>query len=361
MKLDTKEKIRLTELGIGTMIGSAIIMNDHENIIASNLCTLPYFISAISSFKTEMKTDDYKELEKLYKEVIKNTANLMNENAIVDPISVFATYMYMYRNGYLSVNREYNYSTKMKDFGNLQGIDVIRGLGVCRSVASMHSDICTELGMSSSVIAVNAKDAISHIEKLCPKDKPIPEETAKKFVQIVNAFTKVVPTANHAITTVEKNGINYILDPMNDGFLYMGENNKLHVSNNEEYFMKLNLHVTQMNRIILNSKIKKLKELKEQLTKPSIEYEKYKYNYQIAVQTCQYNQNIFEKFYQDNKELYKEITAKSNEHSGIILRSTGFDQIKKAINSDKLDPLKDALKKVMETEEVKQMIKRNKK
>ncbi|MBE6157279.1 MAG: hypothetical protein E7160_00575 [Firmicutes bacterium] len=360
MKMDTKNKIKLTELGLG-MIGTNIIyINDRNQIIASNLCMLPYFLGFLTSFKTEMKTEEYKELEKLYNEVITNTATLMKENAITDPISVFATFMYMYRNGYLSLDKKYDYSTKMKDFGNLQGLDVIRGLGVCRSVASMHSDICNELGMDSSVIMVNAKDAIPQIEKLCIKDKPIPDEKTKKFVKLVVAATKVIPTANHAITTVEKDGVNYILDPMNDGFLYMRENNELHVANNEDYFMKLNMPVTQMNRMFLNSKIKKLKGLKEQLQKPSIDYDTYKYNYQIAAETCMFNQEIFEEFYKNNKDIYEEIVRKSDEHGNMMLRMTGFDQVRKVLENEKVKPVIEKMKYNMnETkEEVKQLLKK---
>ena len=346
MKMDTKGKIRLTELGIGIIAGSIVQLCDRDNIIATNLCTLPYMASVITSFRTEKKTEDYKELEKLYNEVIKNTADLMKKLGTTEPISSFATFMYMYRNGYLSLNKKYNYSTKMKDFGNIQGIDVIRGLGVCRSIASFYSDVCDELGMNASVITVNAKDAIPQIEKLCPKDKPIPDNKTKLFVKFIKIFTKAVPTSNHAITTVEQGGINYILDAMNDGFLKKGEKNELYVANNEDYYMKLNLPITELNRIVLNTKIKKLKALKNQISKQSIKYDEYKTKYLETLEVVENNKEEIENFYINNKHLYEEISEKSEKHGGILSRSTGFDQIIKYAKSERFEPVREAIKQL---------------
>ena len=51
-----------------------------------------------------------------------------------------ALYVYLYRSGYLSVNHEFKYSNNMIDFPLLNGVDVVRGRGVCRSISSMFTD-----------------------------------------------------------------------------------------------------------------------------------------------------------------------------------------------------------------------------
>lgn len=331
MKIDTMEKTKLVELGTSMVVANTLNFTGNLNELTSFLCMVPYLIDVLTTFRREKKTKEYKEIENLYNEVIKNTVNLMKECGVEDPIEVFAMYVYMYRHGYLSHNKEYNYSTKMKDFSGLQGLDMIRGLGVCRSAAGLYRDICDEMGMNASVIMVNAKNAIHSIEKLCDKDKPEADDKTKKFVKSVVMLTKVLPISNHAITTVEKDGINYVLDPMNDGFLYMNDNNKLVVANNKDYYMKLNMLTTQFSRLVYGFKTAKTKQLYEQLYSPSIKYNDYKNTYLDVLNYCKSNIDIFEEFYKENKEIYSEIYNKAEEHGGLISRVSGFDQGRKLI------------------------------
>ena len=102
-------------------------------------------------------------------------------------------------------------------------------------------------------------------------------------------------------------------------------------------------------------KIEKLKALKKQIAKPSIEYDQYKYEYLKALELCKKNEELFEEFYIYNKDLYEEIDKKSAEYSGLILRATGFDQVKKIAMSKKLDPVRETFKNTMESEEVKKI------
>ena len=80
-----------------------------------------------TSFRTQTITREYKELNELYKEVITSTGHLIKKFEFNDPISIFAVYIYMYRSGYLSNDKCFEYSTNMKDFSRLFGLDVIRG------------------------------------------------------------------------------------------------------------------------------------------------------------------------------------------------------------------------------------------
>lgn len=65
--------------------------------------------------------------------------------------------MYLYRSGYLSVNHEFKYSNNMIDFPLLNGVDVVRGRGVCRSISSMFTDICNSVGLTASNVSVRVR------------------------------------------------------------------------------------------------------------------------------------------------------------------------------------------------------------
>lgn len=333
MKLKTQENIRKLELI--ALLGSAIvatgknteIINELYNLMGNNIDINDidkiydtirgiYCLDILSSFRTQKVASDYKELEKLYDEVIANTGDLISELDFKDPISVFAFYIHMYRSGYLSYNKDFKYSTNMKDFSCLNGLDVIRGRGVCRSVASMLSDIYRKINMESQCMIVKTDgDTIHQLEHLSEINVEKTEDS-QKFVKFVSTLTKYIPIPNHMITYVSANGKNYILDPMNDGMMYNDNKNKLILANNQDYSMKNFPTLMSFYKLLgmfeRNSKMDK--------SFKSIDEEEYRKIYLDALKVCKDNIWMLEKFYEENKELYHEIYHKSKDQSGMIKR-----------------------------------------
>ena len=78
-----------------------------------------------------MKTKDYKEISVLYQESIDRTSLLMKTFSLDEPISIFAMYVYLYRNGYLSYNHQFNYDLHLKDLPCLYGVPMLLKVRVC--------------------------------------------------------------------------------------------------------------------------------------------------------------------------------------------------------------------------------------
>lgn len=334
MKLKTQENIRKIELI--AILGSVIVakgqniefMNELYNFVENNNISSYdlemiyqaiegiYTVDLLTSFRTQKITSDYKELKELYDKVISNTGTLISELDFKDPISIFAFYVHMYRSGYLSHNKDFKYSTNMKDFSSLTGLDVVRGRGVCRSVAGMLNDIYKGVNMESQCMMVKTSgDAIRELEHLSTLEVE-KTENSRKFVKFVSSLTKIISMPNHMITAVSSNGKSYILDPMNDGVMYNGGKNNLVLVNNPEYSMK--------NFPVLTHFYNLLGMFKDDLgIYKSCEYvdkEEYRKIYLETVKTCKDNTDLLEKFYEENQEIYSEIYSKSENKSGLIKR-----------------------------------------
>lgn len=343
MKLETQEKIRLVELLAGLAISCGLILTNREHFLdnytviqgESFLALSPYLINFITSIRQEMYTKEYKEIKELYDRVVDNTTLLMHEVGLEDPVQIFATYMYLYRHGYLSLNKEFSYKNDMKDFAKLGGVDVIRGKGVCRSVSAMFTDISNHMDLKATNLTVAINGTIPKIETLCDKGKGETDAQTKKLVKKVVAITEHLSLANHQITMVEGNNTNYIFDVMNDGFLQKGDKNKLLLANDPSAHMKIFNGQYLAARIMGNVETIDLVSLQKQLALPTIDYEEYKQIYLDTLHFCQNNIELFENFYQENQELYKEIDNASEKQSNNLIRMFGFGPIEKQLKKIK--------------------------
>jgi len=261
-------------------------------------------------------------LKNLYDEIIKNTCIFYNDLGATDTIGIFATYVYMYRNGYFSHNKQILYSSNLKDFSNMNGLDIIRGHGVCRSISSMLKDIYNEMGMKSINLDVKADlQTLKNIESLSTIDLDSTEQS-HKYVKIIEIITKYIPLFNHLITMVEKDGINYILDPTNDAFLYYSKNNKLNLANNPNFSMQNYSFkvISLLHNFVEQNNNYKLRQLKEQINLPTISYTEYKRKYLESLKICLENKDLFEEFYQRNKPLIEEINTLSENQNCLVKR-----------------------------------------
>lgn len=351
MKLKTQETIRSIELSsyLGLVFAS-IILGNNTNIeelkeitqfiednqidlneirsILSSIYTLDY----ISSFRTQTITTEYKELKHLYNEIINNIGFFYNEMNITDPISIFTAYIFMYRSGYLSYDKEFTYSNNMKDFAKLHGLDIICGKGVCRSISSMLTDIYNKLGMTSYNLMVNTSiETLNNTQPLSPI-KLHTEDENNILLKLTELITRHLPLANHLITTVEQNSKNYIFDPTNDCFLHYIGKNYLGVANNPNYSMKnynFGIYGIITNSLGQFSSSINLQSQRKQIQLPTISYEEYKTKYLESLKICLKSKELFEEFYQQNKNLMEDIHSICEEQNGLIRRLIPIIPIKK--------------------------------
>lgn len=282
---------------------------------AKNTASYVYLIDILLSGRTATITKDYKELNALYSEVLSRTADLAEDCEFNDPIEVFAFYVYLYRNGYLSVDREFIYDAKLIDFPNLQGIDVIRGKGVCRSISSMLSDLYYELGYDVTNLMVYATEgSVRKQIKLC--DTPLRKsEESKKFVDLVISITSRLELANHQITMVKDENKSYILDPTNDGILNYNPNTKIIYAGRKKNYMKYKEFSQVSNGMLMGGVTNPEPEIRG-----DVELTDYKEKYLRTLRFCKDNAYLLASFYNENKQLYEDICKILAEQKDIIRR-----------------------------------------
>lgn len=284
-----------------------------------------YEIDILASFRTQTITSEYKELKSRYDEIINNTSVFYKSIELSEPVSIFATYVYMYRSGYFSHNQKFRYSFNMLDLAKLNGLDVIRGTGVCRSISSLLTDIYTRMGLTSYNLAVSVtKEKLSKMEELNPI--PLEKELKKdsKLEKLILLLAKYLPSSNHLITTVEHNNLNYIFDPTNDGFLQNKNATKIAIASNP------NVEIRNYTIGIINTFHNLLGQYPDginlvkkyhTLTKPTISNEEYKIRYFETLKLCIQNEKIFQEFYYQNQKNIDKIHNLSQNQSGLIKRT----------------------------------------
>ena len=88
--------------------------------------------------------EEYTSLLNDYKLFLKRYKVLNDELSFKEPISIYALFVYMYKNGFLSKDKSIEFKVfykKYLDIINLYGTNILSGKGVCRQIGSMLIDI----------------------------------------------------------------------------------------------------------------------------------------------------------------------------------------------------------------------------
>ncbi len=307
------------------------IIKEFNDFLTSNNLTqdqigdylrMGYNLSLLVGFNLEKFCTDYREIQTLYDHVVNNVAELMEYFDIQDnPIKVFAMFVYLYRSGYLSHNKEFYYSPDMKDMSSLCGTDVVRGTGVCRSIASMFTDVCQRLNYSAANISVNVKgnvlDKRESLTTVLLHDK----DNGRKFARIVGKFTSIVPLGNHLVTLVDTNKGGIVLDPTNDVVMNMDSLRSYSFVNNTGAKMTYSF-VSNFAPWILGQMDTELNVvgLHKKSQGEGLDYDYYCRIYRETQELIESCPEVFERFYEANSCFYDEIYEKMEKQHGLIKR-----------------------------------------
>ncbi len=310
--------------------GDAELIQDINNFLNQNninienindFFRLGYNVSILTGFDLEKLTKDYQEIDNIYSLIINNISELIEYlNIENDPIKVFALFIYLYRNGYLSHNHEFYYSTDMKDFPELNGVDVVRGTGVCRSISSMFTDICNSVGLTASNIGVKVSSKSMEKKEPITTVELLDKGNSKKLARIASKVLSIFPIGNHLITLVEGD-TPLMLDPTNDIAMSLSNSHRYTFLNNTGATMSYNIISSIVSRLFgqmkTNINMYKIKKISKQET---ITYDEYVKVYQETLSLIEENKDIFERFYELNKDLYKELYDLSEKQRNMIGR-----------------------------------------
>lgn len=286
--------------------------NDIEQL--GNLLTISSNVSLLIQPTLEKNAKDYKKIKLLYDEVIKETVKLLNLFEVKNATEVFATYIYLYRKGYLSYEKNFQYSSNMKDFPCFHGVDIIKGKGVCRSISSMFTDISCQFGLSASNIVVKMFDTNS-ITSLTTATINI-EKNDSIINKLFDILSRYSPIGNHLVTIIDGEGI---FDPTNDIFLNMLSKKEYADICSDEIIIKYSYLSNFIIKIlnILNTNLKMAKSYSRISKKDYIEYYK---TYKEILLVLENNKDILERFYNEHKELYCEINNLCDVQHSLIKR-----------------------------------------
>lgn len=270
---DTYQNILDTVQGIGI---SSCIMTIFTNkpliFFPIELVAFALYVYHIFNYEKEYLTKDITEIKKLYQEFINNYTKLNETFELDNPIKIYTMFTYLYSNGYLSQSKSFEFSGEgVKDMTPIMGANVLVGKGVCRHVSTLFADI-----LHNQDIDVSQLICIMH-------DKGFLERTF----------------GNHTICLVQKDGVNYFLDPTNMCILKM-EDGIL-------YEQSIPLKVKKKNIMYKALKYSTPKNFDDGDILPKEDEKKFIFE---TKNICKNNIDIFENFYNENKDLYVDISNK---------------------------------------------------
>ncbi len=312
------------------------ILNSSVDVLAY-ICFATYVGLAYSDGKNYTK--DIKQIRSLYQEFITNYNKLNRIFDLNNPIQIYTMFNYLLYKGYLSIDKNFEFSNKeARDIKCLHGANVILGKAVCRHVATMLSDILNNYGIESNPLSVCSKDysveievleepkytkeelvnwvqthitneqtysiVMNFIEELVDK-KGESIELSTKITEEKNILKRVV--GNHLITFSVKDGKSYYLDPTQTRIYRVKENDK-----NVLYDDECDKVPIELPSSILFNNFKDYLRLKERLSMqyPSVTREEERQMTEQTLTICNGNIDVFKQFYNENRELYTDITSK---------------------------------------------------
>lgn len=281
--------------------------------------------------KKTYSAKDITEIKALYRKFIKNYNKLNNTFELNNPIEIYTMFNHLYSNGYLSQDKIFTFNNKnVIDITPIMGTNIFMGKGVYRHISMMLIDILNNYGINANYVsgllntpALDIKnvqkedfsmekvlDNLNTIKEICP------EEYNKlynyitflsnhgKYIDIsfVSEKTKGLKKniSNHAICLAQKDNINYFLDPTNEC---------IYRPNNKVLYNKYGSTIEIKKEKVSNKELgyKKIENIYEKDTLPKEEEEKL---ISTTQNICKNNTDIFETFYNENKEIYIEVSNK---------------------------------------------------
>lgn len=287
--------------------------------------------------KGERYTRDVNELRNLYNEFIRNYNKMNRDFSNNNPISIYTMFDYLLDKGYLSLGKQFKFDdTDCFDLDTLLGTDVIYGNGVCRHISSMLTDVLNDYGISSinaicyipkyayELIMVDKNDYSMENNINFMKKFGFPLEDREDLIESFLSLEKrdiylgfklvssnpedkiMRKKGNHLITYSLYDGKSYYLEPTNfnvyrvkdieKGIIHDQQGRCLFIK--KEQFYRMN----DLSDKEIMGYIDRMNKYRDSIS--LLEEE------EMIASTrnmCEGNMDIFEKFYNDNNELYGEI------------------------------------------------------
>lgn len=315
-KIDYNTYIKIRSgavLGEYAAIIGTLLKND---ILVSILVNSSFMVLIPWLYMQDVKTKDVKEVRELYDIFINNYSELNRVFELSDPLEIHDLFNKMVYGGFLSKDMTFTPTAEnSREIRTLKGANICRGLGVCRHLSDILSDILNKTGIESETLAGKC-DSIpmtlmfeAALYELVEEYRCSLEENSESFNKLLDNlskesnffpeyFIKNIPLprgrSNHQITVAQKDNHVYYLDPMNKNVYHSIDESK--------------------NLILGGGLVMRLKGTKFKLDKYKNLLPTSKKDEMAAHANVEKiftdNYDVFAKFYNDNKDIYEEIDAK---------------------------------------------------
>ncbi len=242
---------------------------------------------------TSEELEIIKSLRSYYDAFLNNYCKLIKDLDINNPIDFFSLFYILLIKGYLSNLKDFKISDEdsVQIFRNdkLDAINVILGKGVCRHTSALLSDLLNNYGLDSKQVGgylTYKNEESKFFEKL------------KEYIKVCNLlglkntlsvpFTEVIAT--HSIVKTTDKDCDYFLDSLNGTLLIPS-------------YEKANSLTSGIFNVDVDSGV---------IDKSTYDNLEYFLNRRINVISIFHgNKDMFDKFYKDNSDIYKDINNKA--------------------------------------------------
>lgn len=257
--------------------------------------------------------EEYAALLNDYKQFLKRYKVLNDELSFKEPISIYALFVYMYKNGFLSKDKSIEFKVFYKeylDMINLRGANIFNGKGVCRHIGSMLTDILRESDIESynysnlcsvpllyGMVQKYYKDVYNYQGKL----DYVMNHYLVRFLKVNYIY------APHLISYASYDGKNYFLDPTQERILDSfdlgitdDKGVMLPIFKDNGYFDLLENRKRMCDLINQNNKPLSNEEVQDILNES---------NAKILL-----HKDMYEDFYNENKAFYEDMSLRLTKH-----------------------------------------------
>lgn len=236
-------------------------------------------------------------IKTIYNEILDDYNKLINEFCFIGANELVDMYTYLYNEGYLSNRKNFIYNTlrdgkaeSLIDYSDVhKGVYIIHGYGCCRYISDMLCDILKNNNINSDN---------------CPVFNG-------KGLYIKRIIFNLLKLSNHMITVAEEDGKAYYFDPTNELKFVRKHGNVLRDCYfNEKIVIRTNSLIDKMCKML--DEQFNYDNCKSIIQLPSANMQKREMleTYCIVREILKDNRDILEKFYNDEKYKYEEISSK---------------------------------------------------
>lgn len=303
---------------IGILLGTPALVHDNISTLLVSLGLSVSFVnylialckdtyrSSIGESKEIMQSREYLELQGIYKNVLQEIRTLMKKMDAESSIEVCVVFEHLFKNGYLSKDHTFLYTNGSNNARLLEGTSVVNGTGRPIDVQSFLRDLLVEDHFESYILLLKNKewqDALLHEYTECIQKDPTLFQKICTMLVVNYGIRSEWP-----VTLVKEANRSYMIDFYYNSLFLTGKNKKVYLVKDDAREKGIfGFAKASYPRKYNNMEYKKERSLLEPTEDDSL-----REKYLRTKERCVNHQDLFETFYREHQDLYKELACQND-------------------------------------------------